>query len=73
MANNINGNNDGPGGRNETYNIPGRGSEIPRDKLVREVEQGKHPHHGVVEVDGEKFVRSNPDHLRKNNVNKPTK
>jgi len=73
MAENINGNGDGPNGRNETYRIPGRGTEIPRKEIVREVEQGKHPNHSVYEREGEKFVRSNPDHLRRNNVDPPKK
>lgn len=73
MANTINGNGDGPGGRNETYRIPGRGSEIPRKQVVREVERGNHPNHGIYEREGEKYVRSNPDHLRKNNVDPPEK
>lgn len=71
MANKIIGNGDGPNGGNDTYNIPGRGSNIPRAQIVREVEQELHPNFGIVEINGEKFVRSKPDHLRKNNVNPP--
>lgn len=70
MAKNITGNNDGDNGRNETYRIPGRGSAIPREELVREVEQGRHPGHSVYERDGEQYVRSNPDRTTGNNVNK---
>ena len=69
MAKNITGNNDGEGGRNESYTIPGRGV-VPRKTLVKEVEKGKHPDFSIYEKDGEKFVRSNPDSTEKNNVNK---
>ena len=56
----IIGNNDGPGGRNETYDI-GRRKNIPRKTVVREVEQGKHPGAHTVMINGEKYVRDNPD------------
>lgn len=69
MANHINGNRDGENGRNETYSIPGRDSAIPRKRLVREVEQGKHPNFGTYSRDGETYVRANPDHTESNNVN----
>jgi len=69
MARKITGNNDGPGGRNESYNIPGRG-DVSRKKLVKEVEKGLHPHHHVYERDGEKYIRDNPDSSTKDNVNK---
>ncbi|RUM91965.1 MAG: DUF3892 domain-containing protein [Thiomicrospira sp.] len=68
MAKNIKGNHDGKGGRNETYTIPGRGT-VPRKKLVKEVENGKHPEFSTYERDGEKFVRANPDDSSKNNIN----
>ena len=45
----IIGNNDGPGGRNETYNIGSR-KEIPRAQVVREIKQGKHPGAHVIKV-----------------------
>lgn len=70
MAKNITGNNDGEGGRNESYTVIGRGKEIPRKTLVKEVEDGKHPDFSIYEHKGEKFVRSNPDSTESNNVNK---
>ena len=70
MANNITGNGDRDGGGNESYRIPGRGSHIPRAQLVSEVEAGKHPNHHVVTIEGEGFVRANPDSSESNNVNK---
>lgn len=68
MANKIKGNEDGEGGRNETYRIPGRSSSIPRKQLVQEVKAGKHPEFGVYRREGEEYVRAKPNHLRKDNV-----
>ncbi len=68
MANNINGNQDGENGRNETYTIPGRGT-VPREQLVNEIESGKHPNFSTYEREGETYVRANPDSTTDNNVN----
>lgn len=68
MADKIKGNRDGEGGRNESYTIQGRGV-VQRSKLVREVEQGKHPNFSTYTRDGEKYVRANPDTKETNNVN----
>lgn len=68
MAKKIKGNNDGKGGKNDSYTIPGRGT-IVRNRLVREVEAGKHPCFSIYERAGEKYVRGNPDHLSNNNIN----
>ncbi len=68
----IIGNNDGPGGRNETYKIGSR-PKVRRTEAVREVEQGKHPDAHVVKVGGRKYVRDNPDHSKKDNVNRNKK
>jgi len=69
MADNIKGNNDGENGENDTYSIPGRGSQISRPTVVREVKQGKHPNFGVYKRDGVEYVRGKPDSKTKNNVN----
>lgn len=69
MAKNIRGNHDGENGENDSYTIAGRGV-VERDQLVREVEEGKHPNHHVVNINGEDYVRSNPDSTESNNVNK---
>jgi hypothetical protein len=69
MADVIKGNQDGENGENDTYRIPGRGSAIPRSKVVREVEQGQHPQHSVYKREGVKYVRAKRDRQRKNNVN----
>ena len=70
MANNIVGNNDRPGGGNDSYNIPGRGTNIPREQLVEEVQQGRHPNFSTVNVNGEDFIRAKPDGQTNNNVNR---
>ena len=69
MAKNITGNHDGKNGRNNSYNIPGRGN-VSRKTLVKEVEDGKHQNFSTYKLGGKKFVRSNPDNSEKNNVNK---
>ena len=68
MANTIKGNQDGDNGSNDSYRIPGRGSEIPREQVVREIKQGKHPQHGVYKRDGEEYARAKPDSQKGNNV-----
>ncbi len=68
MANIIKGNKDGENGENQTYRIPGRGSAIPREQLVKEIKQGQHPHYSIYERDGVKYARSKPDSQKKNNV-----
>ena len=69
MAKNIRGNQDGDNRSNNSYTISGRGV-VKRNQLVKEVEKGKHPNHHTVEVDGEQYVRSNPDRTTNNNVDK---
>lgn len=64
----IKGNNDGPGGRNETYDI-GIRKKVPRTKVVKEVEEGRHPGAHVVKINNRKYVRDNPDQSKKDNVN----
>lgn len=61
----IIGNNDGPGGRNETYKI-GKRKSVKRRDAVKEVKQGKHPDAHV----GREYVRDNPDGSKKDNVNR---
>jgi len=65
----IVGNNDGLGGRNDTYKI-GRRKEVPRTQAVKEVKQGKHPGAHVVKVNGRDYVRDNPDPSTRDNVNR---
>lgn len=65
----IIGNNDGPGGRNETYKIGSR-KVVPRIQAVREVERGKHTGVHVVKVNNRKYIRDNPDHSTSDNVNR---
>lgn len=65
----IEGNNDGPGGRNDSYKIGSR-KNVPRKQTVKEVKQGKHPDAHVVKINGNEYVRDNPDHSKKDNVNR---
>ena len=69
MAKNIRGNSDGENGENDSNTIQGRGV-VNRDKLVNEVEQGRHPGHHTINVNGEDYVRSNPNRTESDNVNK---
>jgi hypothetical protein len=65
----IKGNNDGPGGRNETYDI-GKRKNVKRSVAVKEVKQGKHPGAHVIKVNKGEYVRDNPDSSTKDNVNR---
>lgn len=65
----IIGNNDGKGGRNETYKIGGR-PNVKRPVAVKEVEAGKHSNSHVMERNGQKYVRDNPDHSKSDNINR---
>lgn len=65
----IIGNNDGPGGRNETYKIGSRAS-VPRTQAVEEVKQGQHAGAHVVKIKGREYVRDNPDQSKRDNVNR---
>lgn len=65
----IIGNNDGPGGRNNTYKIGNRPA-VKRTEAVKEIEQGAHPGAHVVKINGRKYARDNPDHSKSDNVNR---
>jgi len=65
----IIGNNDGPGGRNETYKIGNRPA-VPRREAVQEVKQGKHPDAHVIRINNREYVRDNPDRSTRDNVNR---
>ena len=65
----IIGNNDGPGGRNETYNIDGR-RNVSRAQVVREIKRGDHPGAHVVKINNREYARDNPDHSKRDNVNR---
>jgi hypothetical protein len=70
MAKNITGNQDGLKGGNETYNIQGRGSNIPRTKLVKEVKLGKHPNHTITKINGKEYIKAKPNPMLNDNINK---
>jgi hypothetical protein len=65
----IIGNNDGPGGRNETYKIGSR-TAVPRPQAVAEVKAGLHPDAHVVKIKRREYVRDNPDGSKSDNVNR---
>jgi dTDP-D-glucose 4,6-dehydratase len=65
----IIGNNDGSGGRNETYQIGAR-KEVSRVQAVREVKQGLHKDTHVVTINNQEYVRDNPDRSKADNVNR---
>ena len=69
MANTIVGNHDGKNGRNETHRIHGRDSNIPREILVEEIKDGKHPNFTTCTFEGEEFVKSKPNTSTEDNVN----
>ncbi|MFN3664240.1 DUF3892 domain-containing protein [Yoonia sp.] len=55
-------------GLNVGFNVPGQGS-TPRSKLIPQVEAGKHVgYHTRTHPNGTKFVASNPDGSKKNNL-----
>jgi hypothetical protein len=64
----IRGNNDGPGGRNESYKIGSR-PNVSRTQAVSEVNAGQHPGYHTVTVNRREYVRDNPDSSTKDNVN----
>jgi hypothetical protein len=65
----IRGRNDGPGGRNEHYDVGSR-KNVPRPVVVKEIKQGKYPDAHVIKVRGREYARDNPDGSKKDNVNR---
>ncbi len=65
----IKGKNDGPGGRNEHYDIGNR-KNVPRRNVVAEVKRGEHPDAHVVKINGREYARDNPDRSKKDNANR---
>ena len=68
MADRIKGNGDSQNGSNATYRIAGRGTNIPRQKIVRELKQGKHPNFAPYKRNGVEYVRGNPNPRKSDNV-----
>lgn len=64
----IRGRRDGPGGRNEHYDVGAR-KNVPRRNIVAEIKRGEHPGTHVIEVGGREYARDNPDASKKDNVN----
>jgi len=65
----ITGRRDGPGGRNEHYDVGNR-KNVARPVVVKEVEGGKHPGKHIYKINGQKFVRDDPDGSTRDNVNR---
>lgn len=65
----IKGKNDGPGGRNEHYDIGDR-KNVPRRNVVAEIKRGEHPDAHVVKIKGREYARDNPDGSKTDNVNR---
>ncbi len=70
MAKNIIGNHDDDKGGNATYNIPGRGSNIPRETIVKEVKAGKHPNHTTTIINSKEYIKAKPNPKTNDNVNR---
>tara|TARA_R110002051_G_scaffold191702_2_gene260422 strand:+ start:2419 stop:2628 length:210 start_codon:yes stop_codon:yes gene_type:complete len=64
----IRGRNDGPGGRNEHYDVGAR-KNVPRRNVVAEIKRGEHAGAHVVKVNGREYARDNPDASKSDNVN----
>ena len=60
--------NDGPGGRNEHYDIGSR-KNVPRRNVVAEIKRDEHPDAHVVTINGREYARDNPDPSKADNVN----
>lgn len=64
----IRGRRDGPGGRNEHYDVGGR-KNVPRRTIVAEIKRGEHDGTHVIKVKGREYARDDPDGSKKDNVN----
>lgn len=69
MAKNITGNQDGLKGGNDSYTIQGRGSNISRNTLVKEIKQGKHPSYTTTKINNVEYVKAKPNNKTNDNVN----
>ena len=65
----ITGRADGPNGRNEHYKHNGK--EFSRKEMVRKVGNGNMPGYHSVKIGGRDYVRGNPDHSKRDNVDYP--
>jgi len=65
----VRGRRDGPGGRNEHYDVGGR-TNVPRRNIVAEIKRGEHPGTHVVRINDREYARDNPDGTKSDNVNR---
>ena len=65
----IRGKGDGPGGRNDHYDI-GKRKDVPRKVVVREIKRGEHPGAHVYKRGDQEYARDNPDQSTHDNINR---
>lgn len=65
----LKGNNDGPGGRNESYVDKKTKKTISRVEAIKRVKSGKYPKSTVTKINGREYVKDKPDKSKKDNVN----
>jgi len=65
----IRGRQDGPGGRNEHYDIGAR-KNVPRRTVVAEIKRGEHEGAHVMKRNNREYARDNPDGTKSDNVNR---
>ena len=55
-------------GLNTRFKVSGKAKEVPRTTMVKEVKQGMHPGYHVRDNGRVKFIASNPDGSKGNNL-----
>lgn len=65
----IRGKQDGPGGRNEHYDI-GAQKNVSRRDVVARIKRGELPGAHVLKINGREYARGNPDRSKSDNVNR---
>lgn len=51
------------------YNVNGK-NDVPRQTVVKQINEGKHPGYNTPKIGGKEYPRSNPDGSTNNNVNR---
>jgi hypothetical protein len=65
----IRGKQDGPGGRNEHYDI-GSQKNVPRRNVVAGIKRGEYSDVHIYKINGREYARDNPDRSKADNVNR---
>ncbi|AAS71213.1 hypothetical protein RBB68_13305 [Leptospira interrogans] len=55
-------------GLNKEFYDPSRGKSMTRGEFVEEIKNGKYPDYHVLDLEGKKIPRSNPDNSKRNNL-----